>query len=74
MSAEEFVKEIKKKENRTGFNPLCYDRLIYLMEAYAEAENKELQGYVKHKTWCKLNVIGYEGKECTCGLNKLLEK
>jgi len=43
MSAEQFVKEIKEKENNNGASPLCYDRLIYLMEAYKESELNKLQ-------------------------------
>ena len=38
MTAEDFVKQIKKEENNNQVSPLCYERLIYLMEKYKESE------------------------------------
>ena len=79
MKADDYIKNVAYKDfnNRNlldNLDAINQHLILDLMNKFAEAQNKELQGYVKHKTWCKLNVIGYEGKECTCGLAKLLEK
>jgi len=65
MSAEEFVTDIKKKENNRGVSPLCYDRLIYLMKAYAAhlQSIKKVEG-ASAIDWCKkqgLSRLSYEG-------------